>query len=327
MASARFLLCAVWLVLVSSLGLVEPLLGAQVTVSMPPDNTVSGPRIILGDIAFIDVISPEGKDLAARLKKVDLGAAPGAGVQVMLERRQLEDSLRASRLNLQEVVFSLPDKLTLTGTGQEFAEEGLRVALEKYLAGTEPYRSGRYKLVTANFGSLPILPPGRVSYQFVPQNFSNPTHLTGTFFFAVDGEEVGRTRATAQVEISVQVVTAARALSRGHVLQAGDLILNWVPFAKTRGAITDPGLALGQTLKNALTAQEVLVERNLTKSLMVRRGEVVSIIARQGGLRVTATGEARQDGALGDTITVLNIKSRAVISGRIIGPSQVEVLF
>ena len=327
MALARFLSCTVWLILVCSLGLVDTLLGAQVSVSMPPDNTVSGPRIILGDIAFIDVLNPKGKDLAARLKRVDLGAAPGAGSQMVLNRGQLEGGIKSSRLNLGEVVFSLPEQLTLTGRGQEFGEDGLRIALEKYLAGTEPYRSGRYKLVTANFGALPILPPGRVSYRFVPQNFSNPTNLTGTFFFAVDGEEVGRARATAQIELSVPVAMATRALPRDHVFQPGDLALGWVPFARSRGAITDPKLALGQTLKNALNAQEVLTERNLTKSLLVRRGEVVSIIARQGGLKVTATGEARQDGALGDTITVLNVKSRAIITGRITGPSQVDVLF
>ncbi len=304
-----------------------PLGAAQVNVTVPPENTVAGPRVLLGDVAFIDLIDPAGAELARLLAQIDLGAAPAPGQRLVWRRAQLEQRLSASRLNLSEAVFSLPEELALTSRGQELTQGSLRLALERYLSETEPYRSGTFQLAAVNFGSLPTLPPGKIGYRFVPQASSNPTYLAGNFFFAVDGQEAGRVRVTAQIDLTTPALVATRALAKGHVLEEEDLSLTQVPYAQAKGALTDPSLAVGQTLKAALTAGEPVRDRNLTKSIMVRRGDMVTIIAQQGGLTVSASGQARQDGALGDTIGIVNLNSKKVVNGRVIGPNQVEIIF
>ena len=300
---------------------------AYVNVTIPPENTVSGERIILGDIARIEALNAAGTDLAEALGKIDLGPAPAAGEELVLRQGQLEQRLRASRLNLAEAAWTLPRELRLTGRGQTVSAEILRGALEKYLAETEPYRSGHYSLLNVNFSALPTLPPGQAAYRFSAQNSSNPTSLSGTFFFAVNGQEVARVRVNAQVELSLTVLVAARALPRGHVLTDGDLSSGLVPYSQAKGALNEPEAAVGATLKNAVAPGEPIRERNLGKSLIVRRGDVVTMIARQGDLKVTATGQARQDGALGDTISILNINSKKTVTGLVVGPKQVEVIF
>ncbi len=300
---------------------------AQVSVAMAPENTVSGPRILLGDVAFIDILVPEASSLAAALGRIDLGPAPEAGQTETISRSELEARLKASRLDLTEVVWSLPEELVLTGQGQSLNEKTLAEVLEKYLAETEPYRSGHYSLERVNFSSLPTLPPGELSYHFEPGSSSNPAYLTGTFFFAVDGRQLARSRVTAQVDLSVEAVVAVRDLPKGHILAEEDLSLTLVPYSQAKDALNDPALAVGATLKNKLRAGEAVKERSLGKSLMVRRGEMVSIIAQAGGLKVSASGQARQDGALGETITVTNLDSKKNINARVIGPSTVEVIF
>ncbi|MDR1111563.1 MAG: flagella basal body P-ring formation protein FlgA [Deltaproteobacteria bacterium] len=42
---------------------------------------------------------------------------------------------------------------------------------------------------------------------------------------------------------------------------------------------------------------------------------------------MTALGLARQDGALGQTISIVNQDSKKTISAKVIGPSLVEVVF
>ena len=304
-----------------------PLQAAVVNVIIPPENTVSGPRILLGEVASISPLTPAGDDLARALAQIDLGPAPEAGQQTVLRRSQLEQRLKASRLNLAEATWSLPAELRLTGQGQALTEEVLRLALEKYLAETEPYRSGSYRIINLNFGSLPILPPGRAGYRFVPQSSSNPGYLAGNFFFAIDGKEVARARVTAQIDLNVEAVVAARAMPKGHIIAETDLSLSMVPYAQAKGALTDTALAAGATLKAGLAAGDPVRDRNLAKSLMVRRGEMVTIIAQQGSLTVSASGQAKQDGALGDTITITNLNSKKTVTGKVIGPSQVEIIF
>ncbi len=325
MAWPKFLLF-ICLTLLAALG-AGPAEAAFVNVIVPAENTVSGDRILLGDIAYIDVINPAGTSLAEALAKIDLGPAPEAGKELVLRRGQLEQRLRTSRLNLAEAAWTLPEELRLTGRGQAVSEDILRGALERYLSENEPYRSGRYSLVNANFSNLPVLPPGRAAYRFVPQNSSNPASLSGTFFFAVEGKEVARVRVNAQVDLSVEVLVATRALNRGHVLAENDLSLAMVNYSQAKGALSEAGPAVGATLKNAVSPGEPIRERNLGKSAIVRLGDVVTLIARQGDLEVSATGQARQDGALGDTISVLNTNSKKTVTGLVIGPKQVEVVF
>lgn len=58
---------------------------------------------------------------------------------------------------------------------------------------------------------------------------------------------------------------------------------------------------------------------------VVRSGERVTMVVRSGGLSVTAVGEAQQPGAVGQTVRVLNVDSRKVVTGRVSGPGTVDV--
>jgi flagella basal body P-ring formation protein FlgA len=306
----------------------SPALAQQtVTVIIPAENTVAGDRILLGDIASVQAASPAGQELAEALRRIDLGPAPAAGEQIILRQAQIEQRLTASRLNLNEAKWSLPPELRITGSGQVLSEASLKMALEKYLSETEPYMNGEYSLLTAHFGRLPTLPPGRVTYRFVPQASSNPAYLSGNFFFSVDGREAARARVTAQIELSTRAVVAARPLSRGHVITEDDISLSLAPYSQAKGAITDPQMVIGNATKNNINAGEPINERTLTKSLMVRRGDMVTIVAQSGGLKVSASGQARQDGALGDTVSVTNLNSNKNVAGRVIGPNLVEIVF
>lgn len=300
---------------------------AEVSVTVPAENSVAGERILLGDIADISLLSPSGQALAEALARLDLGPAPGAGQTTVLRRSQIEMRLNSSRLDLASATLNLPEELRLTGRGQELSQAVLRQALENYLAENEPYQSGRFELRNVNFGPLPILPPGRAAYRFVPQRSANPASLAGTFLLAVDGRETARVRVTAQIELSIPVLVAARPLPKGQVLNPGDLERGLVPYAQAKGALTEPGPALGQTLKVTLNAGEPVQERHLTKSILVRRGDLVTMTATQGDLKVTATGQAKQDGALGDTIAIINLSSKKTVAGRVTGPNQVEIIF
>lgn len=145
---------------------------AEVSLTVPAENSVSGERILLGDVADISVLAPSGRALAESLALIDLGPAPVAGQTTVLRRSQIEMRLKASRLDLAETTVTLPEELRLTGRGQELSQKVLQQALEKYLAENEPYQSGQFKLLNVNFGQLPILPPGAAAYRFVPQALS-----------------------------------------------------------------------------------------------------------------------------------------------------------
>ncbi|MDR0621173.1 MAG: flagellar basal body P-ring formation chaperone FlgA [Deltaproteobacteria bacterium] len=300
---------------------------AGVSVIFPPQNTVNGPRILLGDVANVAADGPADQVLADLIGAVDLGASPSPGTDLVLRKRQIEQRLTSSGAPVSDVRWLIPEEVTFTGLGQITDNDSVRKIILEYLDRSEPYISGIYDLLNVTFSTPPALPPGKVEYRFSPQNSSNPAYLTGTVFFTVDGQDAGRLRVTAQVDLRLPAVVAARDLPRGHVLSEIDLSESQVPYMQAKGALTETEQALGQTLKTSVRTGAPIRNRDLVQTSMVKKGEVVTIVAQTGSLKITALGQARQDGALGQTISVLNQDSKKTISAKVIGPSLVEVIF
>jgi flagella basal body P-ring formation protein FlgA len=120
---------------------------------------------------------------------------------------------------------------------------------------------------------------------------------------------------------------ATRDLPRGHVLSEEDLSETLTAYARAKGALVETSRAVGQTLRVSVRTGSPIRERDLEKTAMVFKGETVTIIAQSGGLKVTALGQAKENGALGQTISVINQDSKKTIAAKVVGPGQVEVIF
>jgi flagella basal body P-ring formation protein FlgA len=304
-------------------------LEAGVQVVVPADNTVTGPRILLGDIANVapDTDSPEDVELAALLEAADLGASPAPGQRLTLRRQQLEARLIESGAPVNDARWIIPAAVALTGAGSSPDRDLIRRIVSEHLERSEPWASGRWELLNVTSATPPAFPEGEVEWRFSPQPSSNPNYLSGTVYFSVDGRDAARVRVTAQIDLQVQAVVAARDLPRGHVIGEEDLSESYAPFARARGALNDASQAVGQTLKVSVRAGSPVRDRDLVTTAMVSKGETVTIVAQSGGLKITALGQAREDGSLGQTIAVMNQDSKKTISAKVIGPGQVEVVF
>jgi flagella basal body P-ring formation protein FlgA len=305
------------------------LLQAGVQVVVPADNTVSGPRILLGDVANVapDSDSEADQELARVLSAADLGPSPPPGQKLTLRRQQLEQRITDSGAPVNDARWSIPPTVVFTGSGNAPDRDLLKSIVTEHLRRSEPWASGRWEILSVTAPTPPAFPEGAVEWRFSPQPSSNPNYLSGTVYFTVDGREAGRVRVTAQIDLQVLALVAARDLPRGHVILEEDLSQSFTPFARAKGALTDPAQAAGQTLKTAVRAGSPVRDRDLVRTAMVNKGETVTIVAQSGGLKVTALGQAREDGALGQTIAVMNQDSKKTISAKVIGPGQVEVVF
>ncbi len=66
-------------------------------------------------------------------------------------------------------------------------------------------------------------------------------------------------------------------------------------------------------------------KRQLKKPLLVRRGEVIRVMARAAGVQVRTTARATEDGAFGDIITVQSLENREKYSAHVTGLQEAEV--
>ena len=92
-------------------------------------------------------------------------------------------------------------------------------------------------------------------------------------------------------------------------------------------AVTTYEAVLGKRTKRAIKTDAVLSTDHIELPPLVKRGDVVSIIAESDGLRITALGEVRQMGCRGERINVLNLDSKKCIYAHVLDSNTVRVDF
>ena len=83
---------------------------------------------------------------------------------------------------------------------------------------------------------------------------------------------------------------------------------------------------VGKEATRAVPAGTVLQTTALRAPVIIRRGEVITVYCRSPGIRVRTEARAREDGGLGDLISVEPLSDRKkVFSARVSGIQEAEV--
>ncbi len=173
------------------------------------------------------------------------------------------------------------------------------------------------------------LPAGTVSYDVVaPDRWEGYGPASVALVVRVDGQVKRNQTVQVEVEALTEMVVAARTLERGEVLSASDLALARRDLNQVHGSYMKAiDEAVGLRMKTTLRANTPLRRDNLERPPLVKSGQLVTILAENEVVRVTASGRAKGAGALGDVIMVQNLSSQKDIAARVLDATTVKVDF
>jgi len=131
---------------------------------------------------------------------------------------------------------------------------------------------------------------------------------------------------SAKIDVFGPVLVARQPVPRGTPLRESDLELvernlSNLPY----GYYSDPQPVIDQLAKRTIAAATVVTPSMLQAPKLVRRGELVSVIAETGVLKIRTRGKALGDGKAGDLVRVRSEGSRRVVDGVVISPGVVKV--
>jgi flagellar basal body P-ring formation protein FlgA len=178
-----------------------------------------------------------------------------------------------------------------------------------------------------------VLPPGEVTTRVSVQAGSPATGQMTVLVEAIVTDAHGhRAARSATVNLAVraqqEVLVAVRDLSRGAIVGAADVRRERRPMERLpRGPLTDPGEAVGKEMQRGAASGEVLTASAVAPARAVRRGAVVTLLLEGPGFRIVARGIASEDGAVGQTIKVVNQVSRRELAGKVEDERTVRVPF
>ncbi len=183
-----------------------------------------------------------------------------------------------------------------------------------------------------NFSAIPsqvTLPLGKVGYEILS---IQPARLLGqktvSLLITIDGKPQAQVKMHGELARYGNVIISNRRLPRHTIIAPEDLAVarrNLTMFA--HDLVQNKDEAIGQRLTTNLRSGAILYSRNLKKTPLVQRGDMVTIQARHNNILVAVKGEARDQGAKGDSVKVKNLMSRRIILARVVESGVVEVDF
>lgn len=302
---------------------------------------VSTAVVQLGQVAEIHEVD---EALAAKLAGVTLFPAPAAGRSKAVDFETIRGRLASQGFNLTELEFSGSSLVTVGGArfsdasktatstaanelSQKHADEMVAGAVRAYLKDKSPS--------LGNFSIEPKLTPKQVA--LLSASASARVEVSGgnepwtghqTFragFYDRPGHSVALL-IECRVAPLPQVLVASANLPKGHVVGPDDISWKQQPTAKAAEVFLDrEELVIGQETKRNLRAGEPIAAVDVRGVPLVRRGDIVTVIARSRGIVVRTDAKALADGSLGQPIKLVSLDGRRELTARVSGYHEASV--
>jgi flagella basal body P-ring formation protein FlgA len=118
---------------------------------------------------------------------------------------------------------------------------------------------------------------------------------------------------------NVEVLTYARSLAAGEVVQPTDLIWGKAAAAPN-DAPSDAEQVIGLAAKRPLRAGASVQARDVGTARGVKIGEIVTVTYEADGVSLSLQGKALSAGGVGDPINVQNTQSKKIVQAVVTGP-------
>ncbi|MBK1660555.1 flagellar basal body P-ring formation chaperone FlgA [Paracraurococcus ruber] len=252
-----------------------------------------------------------------------IGAAPAPGRRMVIEAPQLAAVARAHGLAWRPV--SAQERAVVERPGQPVPRDEIVAALRAELLrqGLDP--EADLELGPYAAPMVPLGPPARLAAEAA--SFDPVTGRFGaTLVVMADGMPVLRQRLAGRAVATLPVVVATRRLNLGEVVRPGDAKL-----ARQRAERVRPGSAerleevVGQQLRRPMASEAAFLRADVAPPSLVEKNALVTMLVEAPGIALTAQGRALDAGPRGGVVPVMNLASRTVVEGQVVGPGRVRV--
>jgi flagella basal body P-ring formation protein FlgA len=223
--------------------------------------------------------------------------------------------------------MALPANATKGGT--VLKEKTVRSAVSSYLLDKTKDSGMEIRIKKIGFSGDLTVSSGNVTYEFIaPRQWEGWGKTLLGLVIRVDDRVVRNLSIPVEVEALAEMVVSLRPLERGDVIGEGDVALQKRDMSSGSAKICrDPEQVIGKKVRIAIRGNTPVRSDYLEKVPLVKYGQLVTIIAENGSLRVTAAGKTKGAGAEGDAVLVQNLASKKDVQARVIDSGTVAVDF
>ncbi len=131
---------------------------------------------------------------------------------------------------------------------------------------------------------------------------------------------------TGRVLNLMRVPVVIRRVKIGDVIRKSDI--EWIEIEARRvrdSIVTDAESLIGQQVVRTLVAGKPVRNRDVRSRVLVSKGSLATLTLTTNRMLLTVRVLAMSDGGMGETIRVLNTRSKKIIEGVVSGPGRIIV--
>ncbi len=133
-------------------------------------------------------------------------------------------------------------------------------------------------------------------------------------------------RATVDLSICIDIVVAARKLTRGERIEIDKISTKYIKVSQDyKNLIKKPDSAIGLITKQIVNEGELLKRSVLREPTDIPRGDKVTVKLVSGDLVVTTEGEVKEDGFIGKKVKVFCATTGKLVYGIVQSPQLVMI--
>jgi flagella basal body P-ring formation protein FlgA len=261
------------------------------------------------------------------LPQIRLAPAPPVGQTVFFSRSQILDLAQGRLAGLSITNWTGAARVKVTRRSRQLDEPEMTTLLTAVIQSNYVKNMGELELRFARSWTPLLVPdePLTVRITEVPTAGLNPDFLAG-FELWNGPERIARCQEVLQARIWRQIPVAHSRLERGQLLRDADVTMERRDLLTQRDVV----LAIPAENDSLELAESVAVgmpvpNRAVRPRPLIKRGQMIDAIFEDGDLKISLKVESLQDGALGQTVRVLNPKTHRELYGKVQNEESISI--
>jgi flagella basal body P-ring formation protein FlgA len=296
------------------------------TIRISDRVEIDSAEILLGHMATI-----EGSDVRfnQRLKNIVIGKAPLPGGSHRFDLNDLKKRIKQHHIDLATVIIQAPPQIVVTRSHIEIKKHEIENIVSEFIVQQTPPDNTTMRIKEIRIPGNVILPKGRITYNVTaPRKQKLMGRCPITVDFSVNGSVHKKVWTTAMIEVLGSVVVTRKPLGRHKPITEDDIEMQTLDLSNLpANVLTDREAVIGKRTKRAVGAQTPLRADSIELPPLVKRGDLVVIIAESENLKITTLGQVKKKGRRGERIPVVNLDSKKVLQARVVDANTVKVDF
>jgi flagella basal body P-ring formation protein FlgA len=130
----------------------------------------------------------------------------------------------------------------------------------------------------------------------------------------------------ASADKMLRIPALRNGIQLGTTITREDIVWIDMPARQvTNNIVTDPQNLIGMAAAWSLPGERPIRESDVRKPIIAKKGALVTMTVSLPNMKLTAVGRALENGALGDTIRLINTSSSKTVEGVVLADGNVAI--